>query len=215
MKFLRKYWVWISALIVLFIAYLLTPSFLRLMGEYLVYQDPIESAETILVLSGGTPARIMEAVDLYREGLSKKIVLTKQEQPRGYDALKGKGLTIHFDEEREMMVLNHFKVPKPDIEVIPQICNSTFSEATIAIPYLLDKGIKKSIIVTSKFNSRRAMKTFRALSGGKVRFIMRPSAYDPFDPKRWWKKRGFTRDVITEYQKLIAFYITLVKDKLL
>jgi len=215
MKFLRKYLVWISIPILILIVYLLNPSLLRLIGENLVYQDPIEPAETILVLSGGAPARVMEAVDIYRKGFSKKIILTKQEYPCGYNTLKERGLKIPIEEDIEMMVLDYFKVPKQDIEIIPQTGNSTFSEATIAIPYLLQKGIKKSIIVTSKFHSKRAMKIFTKLSEGKIKFIISPSKYDTFDPKIWWKERTYVREVFVEYQKLIDFYITLLKRKLL
>jgi len=215
MKFLKKHPVWISIPIIILIVYLLSPFFLRLIGENLVYQDPIEPAETILVLSGGAPGRVMEAADLYRKGLSKKIILTKQEYPIGYYILKERGLKIPIEEDIEMMVLDYFKVPRQDIEVIPQTCNSTFSEATLAIPYLLKRGIKKAIIVTSKFHSKRAMKIFTKLSEGKIRFIISPSKYDTFDPKIWWKERIYAKDVFIEYQKLIDFYIALLRKKLL
>jgi len=215
MKILRKYLIWISIPIVILIVYLLSPLLLRLTGENLVYQDPMEPADIILVLSGGAPGRVMEAVDIYRKGLSKKIILTSQEYPEGYKTLKERGLNIPIEEDIEMMVLNYFKIPSRDVEIIPQTCNSTFSEATIAIPYLLQKGIKKSIIVTSKFHSKRAMKIFTNLSEGKIRFIMIPSKYDMFDPKIWWKERTFARYVFIEYQKLSEFYISLIIRKII
>ena len=50
------------------LAFLAHPIILRSVGEYLVVEDTLQTAEAIVVLNGSAPLRVLEAARLYKEG---------------------------------------------------------------------------------------------------------------------------------------------------
>jgi hypothetical protein len=64
--------------------------------------------------------------------------------------------------------------------------------------------------VTSKYHTRRSAFAFRrGLEGTGVQVVMRASRYDLSDPARWWRHRSDLRFVLSEWQKLLAYYLGL------
>ena len=55
-------------------------------GRWLVAEDPLRNAQSIVVLSGRMPSRAIEAARLYRQGLAPAVWLTHSDEPADYAA---------------------------------------------------------------------------------------------------------------------------------
>lgn len=175
-------------------------------GRFLVEADKPVSSDLIVVLMGSGPDRILEAVDLYKAGYAKKILMVENNQP-GFELLKARHVSIPRDAALAKSIGVQLGVPVGDIIVIPGNALSTADEARCVKGYLNShQTMKKIILVTSRYHTGRAAKIFRRALGGEVQIIACPSRYDNFNEKAWWKSREDAKYVISEYTKLLAFY---------
>lgn len=69
-------------------------------GGFLAAEDPLQKADAIFVLAGSRMNRQLEAADLYLEGYSPRIVLSRQIRERAEVALMARGISIPEDVEQ-------------------------------------------------------------------------------------------------------------------
>ncbi len=179
----------------------------------MITEDQPEKTDAIVVLSGSVPCRILEAVDLYKQGYAPVILLTKEKQPSGYDELLKLGIKIPEQYEVNKSIALNLGVPATSIEVLDGRADSTYSEMELIYDYLKKRNFSSIIIVTSKSHATRATKIFNLVKGEQdIKVVTIPSKYDDFDPKRWWKVRRDWKEVIFEYQKLADYYFLTLTD---
>ncbi|MBI2485748.1 MAG: YdcF family protein [Deltaproteobacteria bacterium] len=177
-------------------------------GEYLITQSPLEKADAILVLGGSVPDRILEAVDIYKQGYAPLIILTKGPQPQGYDELLKLGIKVPEGHQLNQIIAEKLGVPESAIVTIGKRADSTYSELqTVYKDFLKKKGLKSIILVTSKSHTTRATIIFNHVTNGEIKVITRPSKYDSFNPINWWKVRRDLGQTLFEYQKLAHHYL--------
>lgn len=180
-------------------------------GEYLVTENELEKADAIFVLSGSIPDRILEAVDIYKQGYAPLIILSKAEKPQGYDALLKLGIKIPEEYDLNRIVALKLGVPTSSIIVINKRVDSTYMEMQALHDFLKKRNIYSIILVSSKSHTTRLTKLFNFVANrGKIKIITRPSKYDDFDPENWWKTRRDVKQVIFEYQKLVHYCLIAV-----
>jgi len=199
----RKAWI-----IVILVAMVMTWLFLNA-GKNLVREDKLQPADLIVVLMGSGPDRILEAVDLYKAGYSTKILMVENNQP-GFKLLKSRGVSIPRDAYLAKSVGVQLGVPAAAFIILPADAKSTQEEADRIKQYLKNKPeLQRMIVVSSRYHTSRAgiifERTFDRV-GQRVQITVRPSRYDTFNQKAWWKKREDTKQVVYEYIKLLAFY---------
>src|SRR5262245_46334218 len=78
-------------------------------GRWLVVEDPLRSAQSIVVLSGRMPGRAVEAARLYRQGLAPAVWLTRSDEPGV--SLKSMGISYVGEDFYNLRVLVHEGVP--------------------------------------------------------------------------------------------------------
>jgi uncharacterized SAM-binding protein YcdF (DUF218 family) len=178
---------------------------LRAAGRFLVEDDPPQHADAIVVLSGSYPDRILEAVALYREGWAPHIILCRELENAGFRKLRDLGVRVPRVFELNRMVAEQLGVPADAISVLERPAGSTSSEAEVVLAYVLQRGFRSILLVTSKYHSARAGRIYRHLARGRVAVIVRPARDDDFEPEGWWRDRASARRVAIEYQKLLAF----------
>jgi len=182
------------------------------LGKYLITEYPLEKADAIAVLSGSVPDRILEAVDIYKQGYAPLIILTKEEKAPGYDELLNLGVKIPEEHDLNQMIALRLGVPASSLIVINERVNSTYSEMQVLYDFLKKRNLKSVILVTSKPHTTRATKLFNLVTDGKkIKVITRPSKYDTFDPRKWWEVRRNQKQVIFEYQKLVHYYLLALR----
>ncbi len=166
------------------------------LGWYLVEQQPPFRADMVLVLGGdlrGT--RILTAAKLAREGYAPRVLVS------------GSG-PIYGQHESDLAVAwavangydgNLFiKLKFP--------AQSTTDEAEMVVRELRRLQVKKFILVTSSFHTRRAAHIFRRVAPDlPFRTIASP---DPdFTPDGWWKNREGQKVFIGEWTKTFANWL--------
>ncbi|MEO8603896.1 MAG: YdcF family protein [bacterium] len=186
---------------------LLARPLMRAAGRFLVQNEAPQHADAIVVLAGGYPDRILEAVALYREGWAPRILLGREPANAGFRKLEGLGLQVPKLVDINVTIAEQMGVPADAIAVVAQPAGSTFDEAQVIIDTVLQQGYRTILLVTSKYHSHRAARIYRFLAGDRLRIIVRAARDDDFQPDAWWHNRVSTRRVAFEYQKLVAFLL--------
>ncbi len=199
-------WIGLALAAVAAVAVLRRP-LLGAVGRFLVVEDPVQPADAIVVLSGSVPDRVMEAVDLYQEGVAPRIVLTRAPEFPGLSTLRARGGRLLDHHEQNRSVAEQLGVPPAAVSLVPTIAASTLAEAREIVRYLGEERLRTVLVVTSKLHARRARMTLRQLAGDGVRIVVRPSRYDPFAPDDWWRHRAWTRRLVIEYLKLLNYLL--------
>ena len=179
------------------------------LGQWLVVMDELQDSDLIVVLMGSVYDRILEAVDLYDEGYSDRIVLINS-YLAAKDIIIDRGIEAYGNTMLSKMAAMDLGVPDDDIIVLDGNSRSTNDEAMTIREYVRNnKEIKSIILVTSKFHSGRAKKIFeKALSvlDREIDIYCSPSKYDPSNVNHWWRNREDFEWVVFEYLKLANFY---------
>jgi uncharacterized SAM-binding protein YcdF (DUF218 family) len=180
------------------------------LGTFLYAEDPLQRADAICVLAGTRMERPLEAADLYLKGWAPRIVLTEEVPDPGIAALEHRGMELPSNAEIARDIIVRLGVPPRDVEILPEIHDSTAHEAETFRATAVARQWKRLIVVTSKFHTRRGgFAVRRALKGSGVEVVMRGSAYDRADPRHWWRTRADVRWAASESQKLAAYALGL------
>ncbi len=200
-----------TILVMLFAFFIFASVFLMPnLGQWLVALDELQESDMIVVLTGSVPDRILQAVDIYNERYSGKIVLVDSYMV-DYDIFVERGVEIPpGGAQLSKMAAIDLGVPEENILILEGSAKSTQDEALIIREYIRNNiEIESIILVTSKYHSGRSKKIFRkALSGldREINIYSSPSKYDPFNVNQWWKDREDIKWVGLEYLKLANFY---------
>ena len=166
-------------------------TWLPLLGEFLVNSQTPESADIVVVLAGDIRGdRILRAVELVQQGLAPRILVDGAMQV--YAAGEADAATefaLQHGASREIF------------EPFPIHADSTLEEAQIVDAELAGRGIRKALVVTSNFHTRRALRIFEAVASGKVKYVMVAAPTPDFQPEGWWYTRAGKRTLLLEYLK--------------
>lgn len=195
------------------VAFMSRTSLLKAAGRHLDAETPPKEADVAVVLSGGFPFRPMEAAELYREGIVRRIIVDEERSPDGTDRLRHLGITLPTAAAVSVKVLMRLGVPASAIDVIANPSDSTRDEACFVSAYLRERRIRSVLLVTSRAHTRRALVIFRYLLPDQVTVHARGARDDGFDPAGWWRRRASVRDLVYEYQKLLAYRLMLISDE--
>lgn len=179
-------------------------------GTYLVVETPVESADSVVVLAGPRVERWLESVELYREKIAPRVLLSSGRVSPVERALRERGIKFprEVDLARDAMI--QLGVPADRIDTFPETVDNTAAEAAIVRGIAKDRGWRKIIVVTSKYHTRRALYAFeREFRGTGIEVRMRGTRFDTAQPTRWWKHRDDVRFVLSEYPKLLAYRLGL------
>lgn len=200
-------------LLFLFIAIYIVLTFYRIpllttLGRYLIVEHTPEKADLIVCLAGGKIERSLAVVDAYRKGLAPYIFRAKEIRPDGFDYLKKGVRNYPTDLDLFKLILEGFEIPEKVILSPEERVGNTLDEVRLVRKFILDRGFKSLIVITSLTHSRRAWQTFKKVfKDDDIKIISLPSHYQLFNPKDWWTKRKYTKELIFEYQKLIYYKI--------
>jgi len=166
---------------------------LRWLGEQLVYSEPPCKADVIVVLAGDWWGnRVLKAGELTRQGWAPKALVS------GAGTLYGVNegdLAIEFAERHGCRKELFFNLPSP--------ARSTVDEARYIVPELRRRGVRKFILLTSDFHTRRAARIYRELAPDLPFCVV--AAPDPdFSPDGWWRNREGRKTAFFEWCKTVA-----------
>jgi uncharacterized SAM-binding protein YcdF (DUF218 family) len=177
----------------------LAPIYLPAIGKSIVVSDKLEKSDAILVLSGDSPKgeRTLQAVRLFKQRWAPSLIFSGNTiawQTNLADIMEKEALSMDIN-EKSIIKFKH----KAD---------STLEEARLLKPFLISKKIKKIVVVTSNFHSRRAKRVLSNVYGSSIKIIIYPIK-DSFyynDPADWWKNRRYAKTFVEELIKTVWSY---------
>jgi uncharacterized SAM-binding protein YcdF (DUF218 family) len=198
----------IGIFLVFMVAYLVVAVFekplLISVARTLVYEDPLEKAEAIVVLSGSsTGNRIEAATRLYHAGFGERLIFS------GFEVYPGVSTSI-------LMKNYALELGIPETSILTENAEnevSTRGESRANLELLKKHNISKFILLTSAYHTGRSQRIYKkkivGLGFENMEFIVYP-AFDPEVPiSRWWKLRTGQKGILIEYLKSVAYYFNL------
>lgn len=183
----------VAAAVILFHVQILTA-----LGGYLEKSQAPEKADIALVLAGDSRGnRILKAASLVREGFVPRVLVSGPEGNYGFHECD---LAIPFAVKAGY--------PQDYFEPFPNEAHSTKEERDAAIPVLRAAGVRRVLLVTSDYHTRRAGGLFR--SGAQdIAFIVVSAPDANFSPGGWWRSREGRKTFAFEWIKTVAEWFGL------
>jgi uncharacterized SAM-binding protein YcdF (DUF218 family) len=165
-------------------------------GRWLVYQDPLQQAHAIVVLSGHLPDRAMEAARIYRQDYSAQVWVSQGVSPAAI--LQQMHIAYVGEDFYNQRVLMAQAVPADAIRILMDPSANTEQEVDEIARDLRREEAHAVIIVTSKAHTRRVRLIWNKRVGKDPRAIVRYATDDSFDPGHWWRSTSDALDVVRE-----------------
>ena len=176
---------------------------LRAAGWALVVNEPVASADIIVISLDSGGAGALEAADLVQSGISKRVaVFVDPPSPEDHEFIR-RGIPDEDEGATQIRQLRSLGVT--DVARISTIeGGSTEGEGQALPPWCDEHQIQSVVFVPDKDHSRRVRRVLdRVMKGHSTRVTVRPTRYSNFDPDRWWETRRGVGAEIVGLQKLL------------
>jgi uncharacterized SAM-binding protein YcdF (DUF218 family) len=178
------------------IAGIIHTQILSALGGYLVQAVPPHPADAALVLAGdGWGHRILTAAQLVRDGYVPKVLVS------GPDGSYG-------NHECDLAIPFAVRHGNPELYFVhvEHEGRSTLEEAHAVLIEVRREGLKRILVVTSNYHTRRAGRIFRSLAPDlTILMVAAPDEY--FTPDGWWHNREGQKIFLTEWEKTVANWV--------
>jgi uncharacterized SAM-binding protein YcdF (DUF218 family) len=173
----------------------------------LIVKAELSQADAIAVLAGSSTYRERThcAAQLFHEGRAARIALTNDNQRSGWSAAEQRNPLFV---ERAVDELKQQGVPIERIEIVPGAVTTTYDEAVHLRQYALERNLRSILVVTSAYQSRRALWTLRRvflLSDVVIGVDSAEPGEQSPGPATWWLHRLGWKLVPGEYVKIIYY----------
>jgi uncharacterized SAM-binding protein YcdF (DUF218 family) len=169
------------------------PLWLRALGAYLVRSEDPVRADVAVVLAGDYYGRrILKAAELVRQGFTGVVLVSSPDGTYGYSEAE---LAIPF-------AVRH-GYPASWFVALPNQARSTREEALAVAPELRKRTVRKCLLVTSNYHTRRAGSIFRSALP-EVEFRVVGAEDEFFRPVDWWKTRQGQKQFVLEWMKTVT-----------
>lgn len=189
----RRLLKWTVPALVVAAVWLSYPLWMAALGNYLVRADEPARADIAVVLAGDYFGyRMLEGAELVRQGFTGRILVSGPEGMYGYN-------------EAELAIPFAVRSGYPESWFIPfpHKALSTREEAAIVVPELRKRNVRRCLLVTSNFHTRRAGGIFRAAAPDlEFRVIAAPDKL--FRPGEWWRTREGQKRFVLEWMKTVS-----------
>jgi uncharacterized SAM-binding protein YcdF (DUF218 family) len=160
-------------------------------GGYLVQTDPAQSADIVVVLAGDRYCdRVMKGAELAQQGLAPDVLVN--------------GLGDFYGVSEAVLAVDFAVrkgVPRKTLEPFLLRGNSTIEEAQQVDAELRRRGVRKALVVTSDYHTRRARSIFANHTSGEIEYFIVASRTEGFSPDGWWRSRQGKKTLLLEYIK--------------
>jgi uncharacterized SAM-binding protein YcdF (DUF218 family) len=165
---------------------------LQAIGDFLVVRDPLTRADAVIAISGdGTGERARAAARLVLGGYGEWLIVS------------GPGSAA-----RHMMEAAVDEGLRRERILIEGRSESTLDNARHTAELMVRRGLRRAIVVTSTYHSRRTAWIFRSEFIPR-RLDVRVMAVDNtyFNMNQWWTREVERTFVLREYTKLAGFLV--------
>jgi uncharacterized SAM-binding protein YcdF (DUF218 family) len=189
--------------------FLIREHVLRQIGQFLVLEQSPQKADAIVILNGRDTERSLAAVDLFKGGYSRFIVMAAASKQAGSDEFWNRVGRNFRTKPFFQRAIEAMGIPEESYKLIGDGVTSTYDEALVTRKFVLERGYRSILLVTSKWHSKRAYLTFRsAFRKEGIKIIVYPSKYDSFNPEKWWTRESDIEMILYEYIRLVYYVLT-------
>jgi uncharacterized SAM-binding protein YcdF (DUF218 family) len=182
----------------------------RIMGDMIVADEKASPADAVVVLNTGIEyyPRLIQAADLYRQGLAENIVINGDRKTDTLRDLERKGFKPCCPWYADSVsILALLGVPEDKIiRISNEDAYDTVSEADAVGRELIGRKWTAVIITTSKYHTRRAKFIWQKMYKNRITIFMVSAKTDPYDPDNWWKDGRQIRWVLAEYGAWLYYW---------
>src|SRR6185295_4518156 len=195
-------------LLIALLVFVASPLVAWVAAHVLIVKAELPSADAIVVLSGSSTyiERANWAAKLYREGRAPLIVLTDDGLIGGWDNREDRNPHYY---EMSARRLQQQGVPADRIQLAPGVALGTYEESVLVRDYATARNLKRVLVVTSGYHSRRALWSMRRAcegSGIQVGMDSAPPGWQTPSPWLWWSRRWGWKVVAGEYLKMVYYW---------
>ncbi|HEY8601365.1 MAG TPA: YdcF family protein [Thermomicrobiales bacterium] len=187
----------LARLLVPFLRHYPAKRHLRALARYLAPFNNRCPSDVIVILGGGTPARVRDGARLFRAGLAPNIYLSTDFDPRYAVAATGDGASRQYLLEAGIpgATIVHDRRPR-----------TTRDEANYFLDEAARRGWRSALLVTEPFHLQRATLVFgRAARDRGVDIPIRAIAAGDDHEGEWWHSTSQVAFVLSELASLLAY----------
>jgi uncharacterized SAM-binding protein YcdF (DUF218 family) len=182
------------------------PFLLRSYALFFSVSNGSRDADALVVLAGGVETRFPRAVQLYRDGYARQILLTdyRVRNTQLKDTICDEHQCI-----RALAELLQFDAPLCIVPSLKGGATSTFDEAYDVRAYSIEHHLKHLIIVTDDNHTRRALYAFKKVfQGTGIRLEAMGASNDMFSEMNWWKTDRGIEAYVLECVKYAVYLVS-------
>jgi hypothetical protein len=183
--------------------YLIRRPLLRAAGWTLVVNEPVESADVIVLAVDTDGGGVLEAADLVHNGVATRVaVFSELADTMVQREFARRGVPYEDEATMSIRQLNALGVDK--VERIPRSVSGTEDEGPVLADWCDQHQFRSVVVVSSSDHSRRLRRGLhRAMKGHPTKVTVRCARYAVFDPDQWWETHDGIRIEIEEFEKLL------------
>jgi hypothetical protein len=175
---------------------------MRAAGHALVIDEPVTSADVIVLPQWAGAAGAIEAADLVHAGIAGQVAFLAEPTRPAERELARRGVPNPSDAIEAVRRLHALGVA--NVELIADPAAGTESEGQVLLAWCRQRQCRSIVVVSSADHSRRVRRVLhRSLRGEPATVTIRSARYSTFEPDSWWTTRDGARTEIVELQKLI------------
>lgn len=175
----------VAVLCGLLVAGLQYQSILRAHARFFSVENATPGADAILILSGNNVTRVPKALELFQAGFAPRLLLTTV-KPLKQDIAH----LFPDNYEQAVRIAKHLAI-EARFEMLSSGkggATSTFDEAYDLLEFSRRENLKRVIVVTDSFHTRRALLAFSKVLGDTPITIEAAAARnDIFNEDNWWR----------------------------
>ena len=185
---------WVYVIVIAVAVWIFHVQILTSMGMFLVDEDPVQPADMIIVLAGDSGERVEAAAMLYQQHIAPRMIMA------GGDKLYLKTIPEYMADYAVAL-----GVP-PTAILIEKKAKNTLENAIFLKKILEAAHVRRVVIVTSHFHTRRTKWIFdRAFEGTSIEFSV-VGVQDDIQYTEWWKHHEMAETILTEWTKTIIYW---------
>ena len=180
---------------------------LRAAGWALVVNEPVASADIIVVSLDSAGAGALEAAALVQSGISKRAAVFMSPPSEEDHEFIRRGLPYEDEGAKQVRQLRSLGVT--DIVRISavkplKVPEDPEDEVQALPPWCDEHRLRSIVFVAHTDHTRRLQRVLdRVMKGHPTRVTVKPARYTNFAPDQWWETHHNIRTEIIELQKLV------------
>lgn len=171
-------------------------------GGFLASEDALAPADMVVISIACERDGALEAAALYREGISRQVVLFSWLHVTTEADIASWKLGVprcQTSTEAAEMILRLSGVPESAILRLTEEVDGTGSEVRAVARLVRERKATSLLFLTLRNHTARARWLLERELPAGVRLAVRSPRLDEYDPATWWRTREGSRDVLNEY----------------